>query len=99
MLLGKRYRVDRGKVSSSQVKYVGFRFSYDTVDPRVNPDAHFLPLVTRRLCISVKAVRGRDQTSLFGAVRPLHQQCGGAGQPPQDPRRPGGREGRAEDAG
>lgn len=55
--------------------------------------------VTWRLYISTKEVRGRDQTSLLGAVRPLHQQCGGAGQPPQDPRRSGGCEGRAEDAG
>lgn len=55
--------------------------------------------VTWRLYISNKEVRGRDQTSLLGAVRPLHQQRGGAGQPPQDPRRSGGCEGRAEDAG
>lgn len=55
--------------------------------------------VTSLLYISPKEVRGRDQAALLGAVRPLHQQCGGAGQPPQDPRRPGGCEGRAEDAG
>lgn len=59
-----------------------------------------LPLFgTWLLCLSTQEVRGRDQTSLLGAVRPLHQQRGGAGQPPQDPGRSGGCEGRAEDAG
>lgn len=49
--------------------------------------------------ISAKEVRGRHQTSLLGAVRPIHQQHGGARQPAEDPRRPGGCEGWAEDAG
>lgn len=45
-----------------------------------------------------KDVRGRHQASLLGEVRPVHQQRGGSGQPAEGPGRPGGSEGRAEDA-
>lgn len=99
---GRRCWADWGKASSSQVKYAAFWFSDGSVVEyrlRVDHTLGCALVVTQHLCVFIKEVRGRNQTSLLSAVRPLHQQRGGAGQPPQGPRRPGGCEGRAEDAG